>query len=130
MPEQRNPVEIAQVIQQNYARMTEDELRGYIADDCVIYEAPSLPFGGAWTGPSGFVALMRKMQECFLELEFVPVSLFTDNQDHLAFQGRLQGRTAKGTFDMPLVEYWTFKDGKLKEVHAMWQDSKQICDLM
>ncbi len=125
-----DPLAVARAVQQNFATMTEAELGELIADDCVVHEAPSLPFGGDWVGPSGFVALMRAIMGTFLEFSVEPGSIFTDSKDMLAFQCTLRGRTAKGSFEMPLVEYWRFADGKVQEIHAMWQDSKQVCDLL
>lgn len=129
MAANRTPAELALGIQQNFATMTVDVAAEYIAPDCIIHEAPSLPFGGDWKGPQGFVDLMAKIQQTFLEFSSEPISMVTEG-DVLAFAAILRGRTAKGSFEMPLVEYWTCRDGKIQEIYAMWQDTKVIAGLV
>lgn len=130
MTMQRTPIELAQGIQQNFATMTVDVAREYIAEDCVVHEAPSLPFGGDWRGPQGFVDLMAAIQGAFDSFEFIPATMVADEAGLLAFLGRVRGTTPRGSFDMPLVEYWTCRDGKIVDVLAMWQDTKIVADLL
>ena len=125
----RTPTELAIGIQENFATMTVDVAAEFIGEDCVIHEAPSLPFGGDWKGPQGFVDLMARIQETFVEFSSEPISMVTQG-DTLAFAAILRGRTAKGSFEMPLVEYWTCREGKIREVYAMWQDTKRIGELV
>lgn len=129
MTAKRTPAELALGIQQNFATMTVEVAAEFIAEDCVIHEAPSLPFGGDWIGPQGFVDLMARIQQTFLDFSSEPISMVTQG-DLLAFAAILRGRTAKGSFEMPLVEYWTCSDGKIREIYAMWQDTKVISALV
>ena len=129
MSKLRTPAELAEGIQKTFADLTVEGAREYIAEDCVVHEAPSLPFGGDWKGPQGFVDLMTAIQNSFTNFRFEPGTMVTDGEKLLAFYGRVSGDTPHGHFDMPIVEYWTCENGKVVEVFAMWQDTKQIMDL-
>lgn len=130
MDRQRTPTELAQGIQRNFATLTVESAREYIAQDCVVHEAPSLPFGGDWRGPQGFVDLMAAIQRSFIEFDFIPATMVADDSGLLAFSGLVRGRTPRGHFEMPLVEYWTCRDGKVVDILAMWQDTKLVADLL
>lgn len=123
------PLEIATGIQENYIGLTVATARRYIAEDCVVHEATSLPFGGQWRGPEGFVELMRTIQRTFANFRFTPAAIVTDHQEQLAFRGRVSGDTPHGRFDIPFVEYWTCRNGKVCEAFAMWFDTKLVMDL-
>jgi hypothetical protein len=123
------PLEIATGIQENYIGLTVATARRYIAEDCVVYEATSLPFGGQWRGPEGFVELMRAIQATFANFRFTPAALVTDHKEQLAFRGRVSGDTPHGRFDIPFVEYWTCRQGKVTEAYAMWSDTKLVMDI-
>jgi uncharacterized protein len=123
-----SPIEIAEAIQRIYIGLTVENASRYIAEDCVVHEAPSLPFGGDWKGPQGFVDLMRAIQTTFRNFRFEPGSMVSDDA-RLAFFGRISGDTPNGRFDIPFAEYWTCRDGKVIEAWPMWQDTKKVMDL-
>lgn len=128
MSTHRTPSELAQGIQAIFATLTVEAARDFIADDCVVREAPSLPYGGDWRGPQGFVELMQAVQAAYADFAFTPISMVADG-DTVAFKGRISGRTARGAFDMPIVEYWTCRDGKVVEILPVYHDTKLLADL-
>jgi uncharacterized protein len=123
------PIDLAQAIQKNFANLTVEALREYIADDCVVHEAESLPYGGTWHGPQGFADLMRAVGAAFEDFVFTPIGVVGNATDTVAFRGRVSGRTARGTFDMPIVEYWTCRDGKVVDILAVYHDTKRLAEL-
>ena len=128
MSEPLTPRQLAKAIQESFADLTVERARKYIADDCVVHEAPSLPFGGDWKGPEGFVELMGKITTTFKNFHSQPISMVSDDTT-VAFAARISGDAAHGRFSIPLVEYWTCRDGKIVEIFAMWQDTKLVMDL-
>lgn len=121
--------ETLEVLAQSFHGLTVDVAREFIADDCVVHEAPSLPIGGDWRGPQGFVDLMQAVQKTFPNFRFEFGSLVTNDTDLVAFSGRISGDTPNGRFDIPIVEYWQFKDGKAVDILPVWHDTKHVMDL-
>src|SRR5258705_12559246 len=78
------PLEIATGIQENYIWLTVATARRYIAEDCVVHEATSLPFGGEWRCPEGFVELIQAIQRTFYNLRFTAAAFLTDHHMQLA----------------------------------------------
>jgi hypothetical protein len=53
----------------------------------------------------------------------------TNGVDRLAFMGRVSGDTPGGRFEVQIVEYWTFRDGKAVDIWPIWHDTKLVSDL-
>jgi len=100
-----------------------------VADDCVIHEAASLPeIGGDWHGPQGFIDLMMAVQQAFSGFKFHMVEM-AGTERILAFRGRLTAGLPAGSFDIPIVEFWTFENGKAIDILPVWHDVKLVSDL-
>lgn len=99
-----------------------EKVREYLHEELVVHEDPSLPFGGDWHGPEGFVELMYKIKDFFPGFAFQLDDLVSNDVDKLAFKGRLTGNTAGGPFDIGIVEFWTLRDGKVVDILPIWQD--------
>ena len=123
------PVEIAQAIQEIYATLTVEKAREYIAEDFVINEARSLPFGGEWKGPEGFVALMKAIPAAFPNFHFEPGPMVSDGHSMVVFSGTISGDTPHGRFSQPFLEYWICRDGKVVSALPVWHDTKAVMDL-
>lgn len=122
------PLEIARGIQSIFPDVTVEAVSRYIADDCVVHEAPSLPIGGPWKGPQGFVDLMHAVTTTFPNFRFELTSMCGDEHS-VAFSGRISGDTPGGRFDIALIEYWRCRDGKAYDILPTWHDTKHVLDL-
>ena len=125
----RTLTEIITRMAATFQNLTVEAAREFIADDCVVHEAASLPIGGDWKGPQGFVDLMQAVQKTCPNFRFEGSGMVTNEVDTIAFVGRISGDTPGGRFDIPLVEYWRFKDGKAVDVLPMWHDTAQVMKL-
>ena len=108
--------------------LTAVEASELVADDCIIHEAKSLPFGGPWKGPQGIVDLMATVQRTFHPFEF-EMRKMSASDDVVAFLGQISGEGGKGRFSIPIVEFWIFRDGKAVEIYPMWHDTKLVMDV-
>lgn len=107
-----------------------EKLSAYISDDCVVHEAPSLPVvGGDWTGVQGFIDLMAAVRATFPNFLFELEKIITDDASHAAVKAWISGDTPGGRFRTRLLEFWTFRDGKVVDVVPSWQDIKHVIDL-
>lgn len=109
--------------------VTVEGLSKFIADDCVLHEAESLPYGGVWTGPQGFYDLMNRIKSTWADFAFSFETVLTNNVDLVSYRGRISGSTPHGRFDMPVVEYWRFRDGKAIEILPVYFDTASLVAL-
>ena len=124
------PLEIFGNLTSEFKTLTVEAASRLIAQDCVVHEARGLPgVAGEWRGPEGFVVLMAKVQQTFPNFEFELLDIFSNDVDRLAYRGRASGDTPGGRFEMDLVEYWSFRDGKAVDIWPMWHDTKAVSDL-
>lgn len=111
------------------ATITVEEAAQFVAEDCVIREAESLPYGGTYRGPEGFVHLVHTVfglwQDCRLDIQKV----WTDGIDRMIHYSQMSGHTGKGAFDMPMVEYYRVVDGKMKEITILYFDTARLAEL-
>lgn len=106
-----------------------EKLAKFISEDCIVHEAAALPFGGDWKGVQGFIDLMVAVRSTFPNFKFTFETMIDNGVDQAALKARIAGDTPGGRFDIPLVEYWTFKDGKAVDVLPMWHDTQLVMDL-
>ena len=126
---QRTPLEIMHgVIALEPENFPPEKLAEFIAEDCVVHEAESLPVGGDWKGVQGFIDLMVAVRTTFPNFLFELESIVTDD-NQAAIKAKISGDTPGGRFKIPLVEYWTFRDSKAIDVLPVWHDTKLVADL-
>lgn len=99
------------------------ELSALLAPDCVFRQAPSLPYGGDWIGPKGFRQMLAAMAGVVQDFGFRIDVTFYDEPNYAFLKGAVKGRTADGTFDTPIMELWTVRDGQVSEVLVALQDT-------
>lgn len=109
--------------------VTVEGLSKFIAEDCVLHEADSLPYGGEWIGPQGFYDLMNIIKSTWEGFTFTFETVLTNNVDLISYRGRISGRTPHGRFDMPVVEYWRFRDGKAIDILPVYFDTASLIAL-
>lgn len=109
--------------------VTVEGLSRFIADDCVVHEAESLPYGGEWIGPQGFYDLMNEIKSTWENFAFTFETVLSNNVDQIYYRGRISGNTPHGRFDMPVLEHWQFCDGKAVEILPVYFDTASLLAL-
>lgn len=129
MADHPTPLEAFGTLARDYETITVEKVARLVADHCVIHESPSLPeIGHDWHGPQGFIDLMAAVQAAFSGFKFHMVEMAGTDRI-LAFRGRITADLPAGRFDMPIVEFWHFENGKAVEIFPMWHDVKRVADL-
>lgn len=125
------PLEAFGALGEKFKTLTVEDASAFIAPHCRIHEAAGIPeIGGRdWVGPEGFVALMQAVQAAFNGFDFTMVDTVTDDDTRLAFRGRLTAQLPAGDFDIPIIEYWTFEQGKAVDVLPVWHDTRLVAEL-
>lgn len=124
------PIEAFGQLGEKFKTLTVEEAAQFIADDCVIHEAAGIPeIGGEWVGPQGFVDLMQAVQKAFHGFDFAMEDMVCNDEDTLAFRGRLTAQLPAGNFDIPIVEYWKFAKGKAVDILPVWHDTALVAEL-
>jgi len=127
---QPTPLEIMRgVIALEAENFPPEKLAEFISEECVVHEAESLPVGGKWKGVQGFIDLMVAVRTTFPNFLFELDSIITNDVDQAAIKAKISGDTPAGRFTIPLVEYWTFRDGKAIDVLPVWHDTKLVVEM-
>lgn len=125
------PLEAWGTLGETFKTMTVEDAARFIAPDCRIHEAAGIPeIGGRdWVGPAGFVGLMQAVQAAFSGFNFTMEDMVSDDDTRLAFRGRLTAQLPAGSFDIPIIEYWTFDKGMAVDILPVWHDTKLVAEL-
>lgn len=127
-----NPQQILDTLMSRVsADMSVEDASAFVADDCVIREADSLPYGGTFHGPAGFVHLVKTVTATWGGVfTFDIKKVWTDNVDRMIQLSEITGSTEKGSFAMPMVENYIIRDGKITEITILYFDTKELVDLL
>ena len=109
--------------------VTIEQAREFVNYDCVIREADSLPYGGTYHGPEGFVHLVRTVFGTWRDFGLDILNVWTNNVDTMIQISEISGSTDRGSFKMPMVEYYKVRNGKMSEITIIYYDTKLLADL-
>lgn len=104
-----------------------DQLRTVLAEDFVIIEPDSLPYGGSHHGVDGYCALMKKIDALF-ELAFEPEGLHAVGENlvmlhmNVTFSARTTGRKSR----QPVVELFTVRAAHLVRSEVFLFDTAAV----
>ena len=125
------PVECMQKV---YALMRAgewDEVEKYVADDFILYEPESLPYGGEWTGKDVFRRLFPVVMQTFDDplVEPVEMSGGAEWANYIIhFSGTSKATGVRSTYRV--VESARVADGKMQEMYLHYFDTaKMVADL-
>jgi ketosteroid isomerase-like protein len=95
--------------------------------DVKFYEASSLPYGGAESGPEGCAKGVQKMFSAWSELKVTFTEFATAGDIVIAYM-RFAGKSrATGKiYDHPNWEMFRFKDGKVIEWRPVYWDTHEV----
>jgi uncharacterized protein len=108
-----------------------DRLPALIADDFVIYEAESLPFGGVFRGLQGYIECMHGLNDFWANKGLAAPEFFAVGEDEVIILSIFDGYIKKNGqhVEMPTVSLWNLKDGKVHSARPFFFDTKKIVDL-
>jgi uncharacterized protein len=97
-----------------------------------IVEAPSLPYGGTYRGPEGWVQLLEDFAAAWAHARVTPLwTLGKADGNRFAKMYRVSGVSTKTgkAFDTEVFELWEFEDGKIIRCTPYYYDTKLLADL-
>jgi ketosteroid isomerase-like protein len=100
-----------------------ETFKAYLDPDVELHEAASLPYGGACRGPDPVVACLRDMFSAWGGVDFTLVHMLVGRDlGFVLFDVRFTARGGN-IVQMPVVELWRIRDGKLTEIRPFYFDT-------
>ena len=103
-------------------------MRQLLADDIRVVEAESLPFGGEYNGWEDFLDLSRSLFGGLRHGKVTLKSTWPSQDSSLTALFELSGKSKRTgeDFTMPLVEIWTFRNGKISSITPFYFDTHTL----
>ena len=98
-----------------------------MAEDCVLHEAASLPYGGIYRGRELMKTTLSGVTGSFDEFTYEIRNYLAGGDEvvvHLHMAG--VGRESRKPFALPVMELWRFRDGKAIEMRPFLYDSAAL----
>lgn len=102
-----------------------------VAEDCVLYEADVLPYGGVYRGRDVMKDALKGVIARFDEFEFKIFNFLASGDEvvvHLQIKGI--GRDSRKPFQIPILELWRIRDGKIVELRPFLYDAAALADAL
>lgn len=117
VPAESSPT-AAEVVRRMYdafARGDVDTILGLAAPDVVVYQSPSVPWGGLHTGAEGLMRFLGSLTST-IRSQVETGELYDDGDGHVVQSGRTRGEViATGVaFDVVETHVWTVADGLVR----------------
>lgn len=102
-----------------------------MAEDCVLHEAASLPYGGVYPGRTLMKDVLRDVVARFDEFE-VEIRNYLAGGDEVVVHLHLAGvgRESRKPFAMPVMELWRIRDGKVVEMRPFLYDAAAMAEAL
>jgi ketosteroid isomerase-like protein len=98
-----------------------------MAEDCVLHEAESLPYGGVYQGRDHMKRVLAGVTGRFDEFRFEIRNYLAGGDEvvvHLHMSG--VGRESRKPFALPVMELWRFRDGQAIEMRPFLYDGTAL----
>jgi ketosteroid isomerase-like protein len=101
-------------------------------EDVVMRQAPSLPYGGEWTGHDGVEAWVHAVNSVWSRLEHRDVRIFDGGQDTVFTRARaiVTVRATGETIEFPILHQVTIKDGKFFRAEPFYWDTAALLEVV
>jgi len=97
------------------------------AEDVVVREAASLPYGGDWRGHAGVLALMDRLAEVYGSATFADRKVFADGDDvFVLLQSTVRFRDSGREFQNTVLQHITFRDGRIASMSPFHWDTHAV----
>ena len=93
--------------------------------DFVITEAPGLPYGGTYHGPSGWRELNRAVIAAWGAINVEVTEMLGETADTLVVRMTVSGtaQTTGTRFTTEILEIWRFRDGRILAIMPYYWDT-------
>jgi ketosteroid isomerase-like protein len=97
---------------------------------CVVREAPGLPFGGEYVGHEGLQTLFATIGEFFeLSATLLDVYEVSDSIVIAHTNMRITSRSTGDSVEMPVLEVFTVQDGLVIEAAPFYWDTQRLSSM-
>jgi ketosteroid isomerase-like protein len=100
-----------------------------VTDDLVFSEAPSLPFGGDWTGPDGLVGMLQAVSRDFRIRPDAPTVTEAGDRVLVRVTGTIGSRQTGATMPLEALDLYTLRDGQIARVDVYYKDAAAVSAL-
>ena len=121
-----------EIVEEFYAHLRNGDMQSAFSllhEDFVLHQADSLPYGGDYVGHDGIRQFFGLLGETWGDFGSYNVE-YIDSGDRVVAISRMKG-TIKGTnttLDIPMVQVYKIKDGKLLETYPFYWDTAAIAE--
>ncbi|WAL68341.1 nuclear transport factor 2 family protein [Amycolatopsis cynarae] len=123
--------EAAYVAAGGFGNASFDGLASCLAEDVVMYQAESLPYGGQWRGHEGIEQFMFAFGKAWESLEFFEHRFVTEAPSVVVYnRGRLRARCTGRTLDTSVMQLITVRDGLIAEMHPFYMDTAAVLEAL
>lgn len=120
------------IVQSAYDRLFAGDLEGFLdalAEDCVLIEAETLPYGGTHEGREAIRAVVHQILGLFDVFRFDIADMTASNKSVIAYGTMtLRGVRTGMEIAFPLAERWTVSDGRVRQITAIYGDTARVIE--
>ncbi|WP_105384702.1 nuclear transport factor 2 family protein [Neorhizobium alkalisoli] len=107
------------------------QLADAFAEDVVVREPHSLPYGGNWIGLDGISALITRMSDVWSDMRIDDLEVTgSPERVYLSCELTMVSRVSGKTTIQPFCERLDFRDGRLVEGIPFYHDTQALIDLI
>ena len=104
-----------------------DGVRSYFHDDLVMYEAESIPYGGAYHGHAGHAELKKKQEETWTDNAIQAIAYVGDDDHAISVTRKTATSRATGRrIDAHVTSWWKMRGDKVAEIRVFYEDAAAI----
>lgn len=103
------------------------EARQFFHDDARLIEPESLPYGGVHVGYDEILLALRKVVQ-YLDTANAQEHFWVAGGDQVIGLLTSTLRLGGEPVDMPIMERWQVRDGKVEAIQAFYFDTARLCD--
>jgi uncharacterized protein len=110
------------IIRNVYDRVAAGDFPGLLdlmADDLVVTQAASLPFGGTWRGKQGFTDMAERILGTWPGFAVEPMAFLSDGHERVVVWARLSGQGLA----MQMMEMWVVRDSLVRACQPFYFDT-------
>jgi ketosteroid isomerase-like protein len=123
----KTAIQVHDELQRTFVAGDVEAMLNLFDENCVIREAPDLPFGGDWKGREGVTALAARMAELF-DMVPTPLGLYEVDDTHFITHVSMEmtSKTTGVKQTIPILEMYTVRDGLIVEAFPYYWNAGSL----
>ena len=109
----RDNVELIESLWDAFSRGDLEKVAGGVAAEGEIAFPETVPWGGTYRGPDGFIEAIERLTSYFSDFKAKPEMILGADDDHVVVVVNVSGRGKSGRLDMRAVWLYKLRDGKV-----------------